>query len=507
MATDKNIAPSPIGALISHARESRGITQGELAKAMATSQSAIARIEKGDQNLTLEMLEKISAALNTSLVTLAQGSMSFEIEGGRPLKGRVVTNTSKNAATGLLCASLLNEGKTVFKNMPRIEEVSRMLEVLKSIGVACRWVGNDIEVRPGKKITLNALAHDAAIKTRSIIMLAGPLIHILKDFRLPYVGGCKLGSRTVRPHLFALEKLGVQTLVEDDNYRFVRTKLAGNRVVMYESGDTATENTLLAAARIPGKTTIAFASANYMVQDVCRFLETLGVRIDGIGTTTLTIYGKEHINTTATYYPSEDPTESMFFLTAAIVTRSKLTIERCPIDFLELELLKLEKMGLTFTLSKRYKARNGHTDLADLTVFPSKLTALEEHIHPSVYPGLNIDNLPFFAVIATQAEGTTLIHDWVYEKRALYFTELDKLGAQTILADQHRIYITGKTELKAAELVCPPALRPATIILIAMLGAKGKSLLRNVYSINRGYEDLVTRLNALGAKVRTVRTF
>ena len=116
-----------------------------------------------------------------------------------------------------------------------------------------------------------------------------------------------------------------------------------------------------------------------------------------------------------------------------------------------------------------------------------------------------MDNLPFFAVIATQAEGKTLIHDWVYEKRALYYTELDKLGADTVLADPHRLYVTGPTPLKPAELVCPPALRPATILLIGMLGAKGHSLLRNVYSINRGYEDLVTKLTSLGAKIKLVQ--
>jgi UDP-N-acetylglucosamine 1-carboxyvinyltransferase len=147
------------------------------------------------------------------------------------------------------------------------------------------------------------------------------------------------------------------------------------------------------------------------------------------------------------------------------------------------------------------------TKLVDLTTKPSTLKALHEKIHPAVYPGLNIDNLPFFAVIATQAEGQTLIHDWVYEKRAIYFTELDKLGAETVLADPHRIYITGPTPLKAAELICPPALRPATILLIAMLGAKGHSILRNIYSINRGYEKLIERLTSLGAKVSYLDEF
>jgi UDP-N-acetylglucosamine 1-carboxyvinyltransferase len=158
-------------------------------------------------------------------------------------------------------------------------------------------------------------------------------------------------------------------------------------------------------------------------------------------------------------------------------------------------------MGLKFTLSKPRSSENGITKLVDISIKPSELVAFPEKIHARPYPGLNIDNLPFFAVIATQAQGTTLIHDWVYEKRAIYYTELDRLGATTILHDPHRISIEGPVKLRPAEVICPPALRPATIILVGMLAAKGRSTLRNVYSINRGYEDIVLRLQALGASI------
>jgi len=197
----------------------------------------------------------------------------------------------------------------------------------------------------------------------------------------------------------------------------------------------------------------------------------------------------------------------MFFLAAAAVTKSTVKITRCPIDFLELELLKLEKMGMKFTVSKSYLSHNKRTRLVDITTKPSKLISLHEKIYARPYPGLNIDNLPFFAVIATQAEGQTLIHDWVYEKRAIYFTELDKLGADTVLADPHRIYINGPTKLRANELICPPALRPATILLIGMLAAEGSSVLRNIYSINRGYENLVDRLASLGVDIAYLDEF
>lgn len=263
----------------------------------------------------------------------------------------------------------------------------------------------------------------------------------------------------------------------------------------------------MAAARIPGKTTIKMASANYMGQDLSWFLAQLGVKIEGVGTTTVSVHGRPEINKAITYYPSEDPIESMLFLSLAATTNSSLTIKRCPIDFLELELLKLEKMGLRFKLSKKYKARNGVTNLVDITTFSSKLRSLEEKIYARPFPGLNSDNLPFFVPVATQAHGQTLIHDWMYEDRAIYYLDLNKLGADIILADPHRVYINGPTKLTGAEILCPPALRPAAIILIAMMAASGKSILRNVYSINRGYEDLATRLNKLGAKIRILRSF
>lgn len=408
---------------------------------------------------------------------------------------------------GLLCASLLNKGKTILKNVPRIEEVNRMTEVLLSIGVSVKRVGNDLEIKPPEKLLLEKIDKDAAVKTRSIIMFIGPLIHHLKKFRLPQAGGCKLGSRTVKPHFFALENLGVHIETKNSFYEITAPKLAPAEIVLYESGDTVTENAIMASALIPGKTVIKFASANYQIQDLCFFLEKVGVKIEGIGTTTLTIYGKEKIDEPVTYYLSEDPIESMFFLAVSAVTKSGITIKRCPIDFLELELLKLQKMGFKYKILKKYKALNERTNLVDIKTFPSNLIALEEKIEARPYPGLNIDNLPFFAVIATQAKGTTFIHDWVYEKRAIYFKELDKLGADTLLADPHRIYITGPTKLKASEVVCPPALRPAAIILIGMLCAEGVSTLRNIYSINRGYEDIIKRLNEIGARIEILREF
>jgi UDP-N-acetylglucosamine 1-carboxyvinyltransferase len=205
------------------------------------------------------------------------------------------------------------------------------------------------------------------------------------------------------------------------------------------------------------------------------------------------------------YAPSEDPIEAMSLLAAAIVTDSEITVKRVPIEFMEIELAVLEEMGFRYRLSEEYLAANGRTRLVDVSTLHSLLRSPIDKIHPMPFPGLNIDNLPFFAIIAATAQGQTMLHDWVYENRAIYLTELNKLGGQVKLLDPHRVMIEGPTHFSGAEIVCPPALRPAVVILLAMLASKGTSVLRSTYVIHRGYEDLAERLNELGANIEPFR--
>lgn len=427
----------------------------------------------------------------------------FIVEGGKTLSGSIVTNRSKNGAVALLAASLLNKGTTTLRKVPKIEEVNRLIEVLTSIGVEATWDDHDLTLVPPKDMTLDNLDRAAAERTRSILMFIGSLVHMFDTFYLPQSGGCTLGLRSVRPHLWALEKFGITIGALTDRFPVSHKGLRPAEVIFYESSDTATINALLAASRIPGTSVLKYASANYQVQEICGFLQALGVKIGGLGTTTLTIDGVADINVDIEYTVAEDPTDAMFFIAAAAATHSALRIERAPIEFLEPELLVLERMGLRFRTGNEQISENGITKLVDLYVEPSALVAFPEKIHARPYPGLNIDNLPFFAVIATQAEGTTLIHDWVYEKRAVYYTELDRFGAETQLLDPHRINITGPRHLRGATITCPPALRPATILLIGALAAEGRSTLKNVYTIRRGYEDLVPRLRSIGADIES----
>lgn len=499
-----------IGTLIQETRINRGMTQSELASTLGTSQSAINRIEKGGQNVSLEMLARIGEVLSSEIVSLNTSGPNLQINGGKELSGTVEVKTSKNAAVGLLCASLLNKGTTTLRHVARIEEVNRIIEVLNSIGVKTKWIDgtNDLVITPPAKLRLENIDSEAAKKTRTVIMFLGPLLHQYKSFRLPYAGGCNLGKRTVEPHMTGLAPFGLEVVAKASTDYYQATaapKSPHSAIILIERGDTVTENVIMAAALHPGTTIIRNASPNYMVQDVCFFLRELGVKIEGIGTTVLTITGLKSIKKNVEYSPSEDPIEAMSFVAAAVVTNSEITITRAPIEFLELELATLEQMGLRYELSSEYPARNGQTRLTDITIKRSELHAAKDKLHALPFPGINMDNLPFMGLIATCAKGRTLIHDWSYENRALYFLELTKLNANVELVDPHRVYVDGPAKWKPADVVAPPALRPTVVVLLAMLAAPGISKLRNVYQIDRGYEQLAMRLNELGADIQPFR--
>ena len=496
-----------VGDIIAKNRQKQGMTQAQLAAAIGTSQSAIHRIENGGQNISIEMVARISEVLNSNIMTVNKsGKMNFRVHGGKKLSGEINVKTSKNAAVGLLCASLLNKGKTTLRRVARIEEVNRILEVLDSIGVKTRWLpDNDLEIIPPARLRLEDMDIEAAKRTRTVLMFLGPLLHQYHDFRLPFAGGCNLGKRTIEPHLSGLRHFGMNVATETDYYHAITGERTGDKTVLLtERGDTVTENVIMAAALSPSTTIIRNASPNYMVQDVCFFLQKLGVKIEGIGTTTLKITGLKQIDKNVEYYPSEDPIEAMSFIAAAAVTNSEITVKRAPIEFLEIELATLAEMGLKFELSDEYYANNGRTRLVDIKLKQSNLVAAKDKLHALPFPGINMDNLPFLGLIATAADGRTLVHDWSYENRAIYFTELSKLNAQIELVDPHRVYITGPTKWKPADVIAPPALRPSVVVLLAMLAAPGVSTLRDVYSINRGYEELAERLNLLGAEVEAI---
>ena len=427
------------------------------------------------------------------------------INGGKKLSGSIENQSAKNSAVAILCACAAIKGITTLVDMPEIEEVKHIIELLQSIGIKIKWLGKGkLQVDASGNINMDKIDPVASEKTRASIFLWGALAGRVKSYKIPKSGGCHLGERTVRPHWYALQKLGVEVVSNECFYIVKNSTLKGAKIIMYESGDTTTENTLMAAVLAEGKTVIKMASANYMVQDLCYFLIKAGAKIKGVGTTTLEVEGVKNLKPVTNYSIMPDPIVAMTYIAVGITTGSNITVKSCPLEFLELELCKLEVMGQKYKIKNERKSKNGKFTLVDIETIPSKLVALQDKIYGRPFPGLNIDNLPLFIPILTQAVGRTLVHDWAYENRAVHALELQKLGAQVTLLDAHRLWVEGPIKFVSNEVICPPALRPAVNILICMLAANGKSVLRNTYAIERGYENLYQNLNSIGADIKII---
>ena len=489
-----------LGESIAFFRQQKGLTQVEFAKLLQTSQSAIARIEKGDQNLTAETISKINRVLEKNVVKLANPMLNLKVEGGKKLNGSVTVRSSKNSSVCLLYASLLNRQKTNIKNITVIEEVLRTIDVLKSLGVDINIKKQNAYISP---LPIKNVK-DIKIKANNLLLLIGVLSNFYGKFSIPVNFKATNFTGTLNSHLFSLEQLGFNFSIRQDRLMVDCTRKHGGEITMYESSDTATINCIFASVGIKEGVKINLASSNYQVSDVLQFLKHLGARVKGVGTTTLSINGGSKLQRVIEFNPITDPSESMFYISCGILTNSSIIIRKAPINYLKLELLKLKKMGFKYRILKRYKSNDKTRNYADIQTFESSLKALDEKMYARPFPGLLIDNLPYFVVIATQATGRTIVNDFVMTERAPHFTELNNLGADIILADNHRVFVQGKTQLKSADLTCSLALHPGNMILVAMLGAKGVSTLKEAYTLNAWYEGLFDNLNKLGASVHVL---
>jgi UDP-N-acetylglucosamine 1-carboxyvinyltransferase len=441
---------------------------------------------------------------------MAHTSTTWKIEGGQQLSGSLTAKGSKNSALAIICAALLTLGPVVLNSIPRISDVFDMVSILRSAGTSVTWLDNNtLKIQRPPLLAVDNLDIEASRRTRAVVLLVAALAKDQQNFIIPLPGGCSLGDRSLGPHIDALGQLGLRVDYHLDGLQVSQsqTNELDTTVTLLESGDTVTENAILTAVAMKRqRVQICNASCNYMVQDLCLFLQRLGsVSIEGIGSSLLTISHREVEAPHPVYYSIlEDPIEAFFFIAAAIVTRSCLQIKRVPVAFISLELRLLQKMGVSIVKSQQYPAANGATALCDLQVSAQDTTLIapEQKIHPNVYPfGVNVDCLPTFGPIAALCEGETLLHDWMYEQRASYFALLGCFGARVELLDIHRASINGSEFLKPADCRLPPALRPASMLLLAALAAPGVSRLHGVDVLGRGYEDLAGRLLSLGALV------
>lgn len=416
--------------------------------------------------------------------------MKFIIQGGKPLAGEVEINGMKNATTPILAATLLTKQPCIIDNIPRISDVEKMLEILQSLGSQVEWLDEHKARICNKDVSLASLDKAAVGAMRSSILLLGPILARFSRVILPEPGGCIIGNRPINTHLYALEKLGAD-ISRANGYWQLNTKgLKGARIILPEFSVTATENALMAASLAQGKTVIRLAAAEPHVQDLCHFLQKMGAKIKGIGTHQLEIEGQESL-TGAEHRIIPDQIEAGTFIVLAAVTRGHIKIKNIVPEHQELILLKLKQIGLSFKEGEDW-----------LEIMPSPtLKAFKLQTMP--HPGFPTDLQAPFGVLATQCTGSTLIQDPLYEGRMGYISELVKMGANAIVADPHRVVITGPTPLYGREIRSFD-LRAGATLIIAALVAQGETIINQAEVVDRGYEKIDNKLTALGADIKRI---
>ncbi len=413
----------------------------------------------------------------------------FIINGGKPLLGTVKISGSKNAATPIIAATLLTKGDFIIKNIPKIKDVEVMLEILEEMGAKVSYEDHTVKINTAD-VEPDKLNREKVKLLRSSILLLGPMLARFGKIKIPHPGGCNIGARPIDTHLDAFRALGVKIKTEGGDYVLEAKKLAPARITLKEFSVTATENVLMLASSLPGKTEIRIAALEPHVQDLARFLAKMGARVEIIGAHILKIEGNKRLQE-GEYAIIPDSTEAITFAIAGVVTKGKLKIENVRPEHADLPLLKLKEFGANIRVLEN-----------SLQVEHSpRLKACK--VEARIYPGIPTDLQAPFAVLATQAEGTSLIHDTLYEGRLKYIDELNKMGANAIICDPHRALVTGPTPLYGQEIASYDLRSGATLIIAALL-AKGKSEISEVYQVDRGYEKIDERLRALGADIKRI---
>ena len=428
---------------------------------------------------------------------------TFIIKGGKKLKGSIEVRGAKNAAFAVLAATLLTTETCEIDNVPLVQDVFVMLEIFKSIGVQYEFIADRKLKISAPALSPKNIRHDMVEKIRASVLLCGALPVRSAQFTLTKPGGCSIGSRILGPHIDALAHVGVAIQKRGKYLDVIKRESAGDRtIVLSEMSVTATENAVLASVMRTGTVTIYCAAAEPYVQDLCHMLVKMGAHISGIGTNTLVIKGVARLHG-AKHFIMPDPIEMGTFITLAACTKSRIVIKNMVPEFIRFDMLKFAEAGVIVKTRNRKKIPGGWGyETVDMEVVPSALVAVKK-VHNMPYPGLSPDLLPMFVVLMTQAHGVSLIHDWMYEGRLKYVEELKRMGADAFICDPHRALITGPTPLEGKEITSFD-LRAGAVLIIAALTAKGTTVIRNVYQVDRGYENIEGRLRKLGADIKRI---
>jgi UDP-N-acetylglucosamine 1-carboxyvinyltransferase len=421
---------------------------------------------------------------------------TFRIEGGHPLHGEVTPSGNKNAALPLLTACLLTEEPVTLKNVPDIGDVHVMRKLLESLGVEFEDLDTHTWRITAKKPRQADLNPDLCRRIRASVLIAGPMLGRTGSITLPPPGGDVIGRRRVDSHLLALEKLGAEVTYSDREFVMRAPKgMQGADVLLDEASVTATENAIMAAVRAKGKSVIRNAASEPHVQELCHFLNTLGAKIENIGSNTLSITGVNALGG-GEFTIGPDYLEVVSLIGASVITRGEVRIRKAGPEYLDMARLVFKKLGAHWEVEGE-----------DIFVPADQAMGIEPDVGGAIpqisvmpWPAFPTDLMSIAIVLATQSKGTVLFHDWMYETRMFFIDKLVSMGARIILCDPHRAIVQGPSQLIGEQLESPD-IRAGLALTLAALAAKGQSLIRNISQIERGYERIDGKLRQLGAKI------
>jgi UDP-N-acetylglucosamine 1-carboxyvinyltransferase len=424
-------------------------------------------------------------------------AQSFVIEGGRPLSGRVRAAGNKNGVLPIFAACLLTDEPVTLSNVPRIRDAQTMLELLNALGADADWTGEH-EVRiHAAAVTTYEVDERLASRIRASFLVAGPLLARLGRATVPTPGGDVIGRRRLDPHIHAFEELGADTTI-NDAYEIRGTRLSGGHIHLDEASVMATENAVMAATLVRGKTTITNAACEPHVQDLCRFLVSLGAEIDGIGSNVLHITGVERLFG-GEWRIGPEHIEVGSFIGIAAVTGGEITIEDVVPEDLSPVIPAFRRLGVEFELGDTWVRVPAGQEL----VIRDDLGGAIPKIEDGPWPAFPADLTSIAITVATQARGTILIFEKMFESRLFFVDKLVSMGARAILCDPHRVVVTGPAKLYGQRMSSPD-IRAGMAMVIAALCAEGTSTIGEAYQIDKGYERIDERLRALGASIERV---
>ncbi len=422
----------------------------------------------------------------------------FVIEGGRPLNGTVAPSGNKNAALPLLAACLLTPEPILLRNVPRIRDVETMRQLLCDLGTEVQDVTPTTWRLHTPRLAKARLDPELCRRIRASMLLAGPLLARHGAVELPPPGGDVIGRRRVDTHLLALQALGAAITYDESQFNMHARGLRGANILLDEASVTGTENAVMAAVLARGTTVLRNAASEPHVQELCRFLNRLGARIENLGSNTLTIHGVTELSG-GEHTIGADYLEVVSFIGAAAVTGGEVRIQNAGVEHLDMIRLVFQRLGVRWTvIDDDLIVPAGQS----LTIVPDHGGAIPE-LKTNVWPAFPTDLISIAIAVATQAAGSVLFHDWMHSGRMYFTDKLVQMGARIILADPHRCLVQGPNYLQGERLESPD-IRAGMALLLAALCARGTSVIRNIGQIERGYERIDEKLRALGAKIERV---